>query len=817
VTTDQAKVAIIGGGVIGLSLAYHLAKLGCSDVLLLERNALTSGTTWHAAGVVGPLRASLNLTRLSIYATELFGRLEAETGQATGYRRTGGLWLAQTQDRLTELERIAAMGEMTGLDARILSAVEVGEKFPLLRTDDLAGALWVGEDGQVNPVDLSMAYAKGARTGGVRIREQSAVAAIERRSGGGFTVTLADGSQIEAETVANCAGVWARQVGALAGVAVPVQAAEHMYVVTEPIAGLPVPCPIVRDLDGGIYVKEDAGKLVLGGFEAEAKPWDPDGPAGDAPFLMLPEDWDQFEPFLTAGLGRLPVLEETGIQHFMNGPEGFTPDTRQVMGEAPNLKGFYVAAGFNSIGIVSSAGAGRALAEWIIADEPPMDLWEVDIARFEPYAASRRFLMERVREAVGNQFAMHWPFKQPRTGRGARRSPLHEAFAAQCAVFGAPAAGWERPLWFAATAGESEVRYGYGDQPWWPCAAREAAALTENAALFELTPFTKILLQSADAEGFLQRLCANDLAVAPGRAIYTQMLNAKGGIEADVTVTRLDGDRFWLVGGAPTRVKDLAWLRRHVQESERVTITDLTSAYAVVGVMGPRARDLLQSLTETDISNDAFLFATAREIEVGMAPVRATRLSYVGELGWELTVASEYARAVHRALVDAGADFGLGPAGHYCLEACRLEKGFRHWGHDIGPDDTPLEAGLGFAVAWDKAGGFLGRDALLRQKETGVARRLLLFQLADETDGAPLLLHDEPIYRNGAPVGRTTSGGRGFRTGLMLAFGIVTVPPGLTRDEVLAGPYEVGVAGQRYPMTALARAPYDPDGRRMRG
>ena len=813
-TTDQARVAIIGGGVIGLSLAYHLGKLGESDVLLLERNELTSGTSWHAAGVVGPLRASLNLTRLSIYATELFARLEEETGQATGYRRTGGLWLAQTKDRLTELARIAAMGEMTGLEARILSPSEVGDKFPLLRTDDLAGALWVGEDGQVNPVDLCMAYAKGARTAGVRIREKSAVTAIDRRSGGGFTVTLADGSRIGAEKVANCAGVWARQVGALAGVAVPVQAAEHMYVVTEPVAGLPAPCPVVRDLDSGLYVKEDAGKLVVGGFEREAKPWDAAAPGGDTPFLMLPEDWDHFEPFLAAGLHRLPVLEETGIQHFMNGPEGFTPDTRQVMGEAPNLKNFHVAAGFNSIGIVSSAGAGRALAEWIVAGVPPMDLWEVDLARFEPYAASRRFLAARVREAVGNQFDMHWPHKQPRTGRGAKRSPLHEAFAAQGAVFGAPAAGWERPLWFAATTEESEVRYSYGDQPWWPCAAREAAALAEKVALFELTPFTKILLQGPDTEGFLQRLCANDIALAPGRAVYSQMLNARGGIEADVTVTRLDADRFWLVGGAPTRVKDLAWLRRRLTENERVTITDLTSAYAVLGVMGPRSRDLLERLGDADLSNAAFPIATSREIEVGPAPVRATRLSFVGEFGWELTVASEYARAVHGALTDAGADFGLRPAGHLCLEACRLEKGFRHWGHDIGPDDTPLEAGLGFAVAWDKPGGFLGRDALVRQKEAGVERRLLLFRAAG---GAPLLLHDEPIYRGGALVGRTTSGGRGFRTGLMLAFGIVTVPPGLTRNELLAGPYEVGVAGERFPMTALPHAPYDPDGRRMRG
>jgi 4-methylaminobutanoate oxidase (formaldehyde-forming) len=442
-----------------------------------------------------------------------------------------------------------------------------------------------------------------------------------------------------------------------------------------------------------------------------------------------------------------------------------------------------------------------------------MDLWEVDIARFDPAAASRRFLTARVREAVGNQFDMHWPHKQPKTGRGVKRSPLHEALAAQGAVFGAPA-GWERPLWFAATAEEAELRYSYGDQPWWPCAAREAAALAENAAVFELTPFTKILLQGPDTEAFLQRVCANDLAVAPGRTVYSQMLNARGGIEADVTVTRLNAERFWLVGGAPTRVKDLAWLRRHVRKGERLTITDLTSAYAVLGVMGPRSRSLLQSISDADLSNEAFPFGTSREIEVGPAPARATRISFVGELGWELAVPAEFARAVHAALTEAGANFGLRPAGLFCLDACRLEKGYRHWGHDIGPDDTPLEAGLGFAVAWDKPGGFLGRDALLRQKEAGVERRLLLFQVED---GAPLLLHDEPIYRDGDLVGRTTSGGRGFRTGLDLAFGLIQCEPGATRAELLDGPYEIGIAGRRFPLKALARAPYDPDGTRMRG
>ncbi len=809
---DRARVVIVGGGVIGLSLAYHLGRLGCDDVLLLERNQLTSGTSWHAAGVVGPLRASMNLTRLSIYATELFARLEEETGQATGYRRTGGLWIARSEARLSELRRIAAMGEMAGLDARVIASPEIAGRFPLARTDDLAGALWVSEDGQANPVDLCMAYAKGARAAGVRIRENCTVMGVEQEKGAVSAVTLADGGRIPCEVAVNCTGVWSRALAARSGVALPVQAAEHMYVVSEPVEGLPDPCPVVRDLDSGIYVKEDAGKLVLGGFEFNAKAWDPAGPSGDTPFLMLPEDWDQFEPFLEAGLHLVPVLERTGIQHFMNGPEGFTPDTRQALGEAPNLRNYFVATGFNSIGIVSSAGAGKALAEWIVEGEPPMDLWEVDLARFERHEAAPRFLSARLPEAVANQFDMHWPFKQSRTGRDVKRSPLHDALAAEGAAFGAPA-GWERPLWFAATPEEAEPRYSYGPQAWWPCAEREAEVLRDKAALFELTPFTKILVQGPDVERFLQRICANDLAVPPDRLVYTQMLNRRGGIEADVTVTRLDDETFWVVSGAPTRVKDLTWLKRQAGEA-RVAINDLTSAYAVIGVMGPQSRALLQAVGDADLDRVAFPFGTSREIEIGFASLRASRVSFAGELGWELYVPTEFARGVHAALCQAGADFGLGHAGHLCLDGCRLEKGYRHWGHDMGPEDTPLEAGLGFAVAFDKPAAFLGRDALLRQRDAGVGRRLLLFR-ADA--GEALLLHDEPIYRDGALVGRTTSGGRGFRTGLTLALGYVTCGPDLSRSDLLAGPYEIGVAGERFPATALARPPYDPDGARLKG
>lgn len=806
-------MVIIGGGIIGLSIAYHLGCLGCRDVVLLERNELTSGTSWHAAGIVGPLRSSMNLTKLSIYATELFASLEAETGQATGYRRTGGLWLAQTEARLVELRRIAAMGDLTGLRAAMLSPAECAGRMPLLRVDDLSGGLWVEEDGQTNPVDTCMAYAKGARQRGVRILERTAVTAIHSVGGAVHSVETAGGGRIRCESVVNCAGAWARQVGALAGVAVPLQAVEHMYIVTEPLEGLPTPFPIVRDLDGGIYVKADAGKLVLGGFEHNAKLWHPATEGPDPGYLMLPQDWEQFEPFLKAGLNRLPAMETVGIRHFMNGPESFTPDTRPLMGEAPGLRKFYVAAGFNSIGIVSSAGAGRAMAEWVLAGEPPMDLWEVDIARIDASMATSTFLHERIPESVANQFEMHWPYKQPATGRGLRLSALHDALAAKGAVFGAPAV-WERPLWYAASSAERKLPYSVAAQPWWPAAEREAQALAERVGLIELSPFTKIEIDGPDAGRYLQWMCAADVGGPVGALTYTQLLNRRGGIEADVTVARIGEERFWLISGAATRTKDLLWLRRTAAACGDPTIRDVTADYAVIGVMGPRARELLQGLTSAEVSGPAFPFATSRVIEVAGAAVRASRVSYVGELGWELYVPVGAATAVHGALCAAGERFGLGHVGLYCVEACRIEKGYRHWGHDIGPDDSPLESGLGFAVDFDKGHDFLGRDALLRQREAGVRRHLLLLAVEGAT---PLLLHDEPVYCAGQIVGRTTSGALGFRTGRSLCFAYVSCAPGTARRDLIGRTYEIGVAGERYRLQALPRVPYDPAGLRLRG
>ncbi len=814
----DARVVVIGGGIVGCSVAYHLGKLGYADTVLLERDVLTSGTSWHAAGIVGPLRSSYNLTRLSMYAVELFEGLEEETGQATGYRRTGGLWLAQTEARMAELHRTAANGEIAGLEAGMISPAEVARHWPQLKVDDLAGALWVPADGQTNPVDTTMAYAKGARQSGVKIIEKTPVETIETRNGRVTGVVTADG-RISCEYVVNCCGMWARQLGESVGVNVPLQAAEHVYFVTEAIDGLPDPLPVTRDLDAGVYFKEDAGKLVVGGFEKEARPWCVDGIPMDASYTILPEDWDRYAVFLEDGIHRLPVLETAGIRTFMNGPESFTPDTRQIMGEAPNLKGFFVAAGFNSIGVVSSAGAGKVIAEWIDGGEPPMDVWEVDIQRFGPEQGTRDFLAARTVETLGDLLNIHWPYKQSTTARNIRKTPFHNRFAQLGACFGAPAMAWERPLWFALGGEKPEMRYSYGVQSWWLNAETETLATRDAAALYELTPFAKFEISGPDAEAQLQRLVAADLAVAAGRTVYGQMLNHHGGIEADMTVMRLAEDRFLLIGGAPTRIKDHAWLRRNMAADARVKILDITGDYAVLGLMGPHARSILSRVSSADFSNEAFPFSTFQMIDIGDVTVLANRLSFVGELGWELYIPNVHALSVYDILSKVGEEYGLMPAGLFSVDSCRLEKGYRHWGHDMGPEETPLEVGLEFAVAFDKGMDFIGREALLRQREEGIDRRLVLFGISDG-DAPPLILHDEPVYRNGVRVGQTTSGARAFRVGGSLAFVMLRgphgAPGGISWDWIESGSYEMKVAGQMYEMQPLRRAPYDPDGKRMK-
>ena len=601
---DRAQAVVIGGGVVGCSVAYHLAKRGWRDVVVLERKRLTSGTTWHAAGLVGQLRATRNMTRLAQYSTSLYTGLEAETGQATGFKQNGSLALASGHERFEELRRGASMGHSFGLEVEVITAAEAGAMYPLIDTSDLVGAVFLPKDGQINPADLTQALVKGARQGGAVVFENTAVTAIRVSDGRVTGVATLEG-EIATEAVVNCAGMWGREVGRLAGVNVPLHAAEHFYVVTEPIDGVTPDLPVLRDPGIRAYFKEDAGKLLVGGFEAEAKPWGMDGIPEDFEFGHLPDDFEHFEPLLADAIRRLPALGEVGIKLFFNGPESFTPDDRYQLGEAPEVRGFYVAAGFNSIGIQSAGGVGKVLADWIVDGHAPMDLWDVDLRRMMPFQGNRKYLRERTVEALGLLYDMHWPFRQIASARPARTSVLHQRLAARGACFG-ETAGWERANWFAPEGTEPVYEYSYGRQNWFEHSAAEHAAVREGVGLFDLSSFAKFLLQGRDAERVLNRISANDVAVAPGRVVYTQWLNERGGIEADLTVTRLAHESFLVVTAAAGQTRDFAWLSRHIPDDAHAVLTDVTSGYAVLGIMGPKARALLSALSPDDLSNQGW-------------------------------------------------------------------------------------------------------------------------------------------------------------------------------------------------------------------
>ena len=805
----QAQVVIIGGGIIGCSVAYHLTKRGWKDVVLLERKQLTCGTTWHAAGLVAQLRATQNLTRLAQYTTGLYETLEAETGQATGYQQRGSLSIATNEARFEELKRGASMAHCFGLEVDVITPAQAQEMWPLMNIDDVIGAVHLPKDGQTNPIDTTQALAKGAKMGGASIFEGVKVTGVQTHNGR-VTGVSTDQGDITAEYVVNCGGLWARDIGKMAGVDVPLHGAEHFYIVTEPMAGMTSDLPVLRDPDGCAYYKEDAGKLLLGAFEPQAKPWGMDGIPEDFSFDQLPDDWQHFEPILEEALKRLPALSEAGIQLFFNGPESFTPDDRYHLGEAPELDNFFIAAGFNSIGIQSAGGAGKVLADWIVDGHPPMDLWDVDIRRTLPFQANPNYLHDRTTEGLGLLFAMHWPFRQFETARSARLSPLHERLKEKNACFG-ELAGWERPNWFAPQGVDPAYQHSYGRQNWFGFTAGEHKAVREDIGLFDQSSFTKFLVQGKDAEKTLNRICANNIAVPIGKMVYTQWLNMRGGIEADLTVTRVSEDAFLIVSTPATQTRDLSWLRRNIPDDAHVFVTDMTSAYAVIGLMGPQSRPLLESLSGEDLSNAAFPFATSREMDIGYARVRASRITYVGELGWELYIPTEFAVPVYDRILAARPD--ITHAGFHAMSGLRLEKAYRHWGHDITDEDTPLESGLGFAVAWDKQGGFTGRDALLRQKETGIQKRLVQFAL---TDPAPLLYHNEPIWRDGKQVGYLTSGMYGHTVGSALGMGYVNNPDGVTADFIKSGSYEIEVAGVRHKATASLSSFYDPKSERVK-
>jgi glycine cleavage system aminomethyltransferase T/glycine/D-amino acid oxidase-like deaminating enzyme len=766
----SARIVIVGGGIVGCSTAYHLARLGLTDVLLLEQGKLTSGTTWHAAGLVGQMRPNRNMTQMSKYGIELYATLEAETGLATGWKQCGSVNVARTPERMKVLRKQLAMARSFGVECHEISPAEAGDKYPIMRTDDLQGALWLPGDGKANPADLCMSLAKGARQRGVRIVEGVEVAGVRIEHGRVAGIATAQG-EVRCEVLVNCAGQWARQFGVLAGVNVPLYSAEHFYIVTGRIAGVHPMLPVMRDPDGYIYYKEEVGGLVMGGFEPRAKPWKTDPIPSTFQFQLLDEDWDQFEVLMTSALHRTPCLQTAEIKMLLNGPESFTPDGNFILGEAPELRNYFVCAGFNSSGIANSGGAGRLMAEWIAGGEPGTDLWDVDIRRFGPFTGNRKALAERTGETLGLHYAMRWPRQELVTARPLRTSPLYDLLAAKGAEFGSKN-GWERANYFRPLVGKGEEQFErtpddtLATPGWLPWVIEEQKATREAVAVYDQTSFSKLLLQGRDALAALQRLCANEMDVPVGKMVYTPMLNERGGIESDLTVMRQAADRFLIVTGSGQATRDADWIGRHIEADQHVVLTDVSAMYSVLSVMGPSARDLLARVSPDDLSPQALKFSWTREIDIGFARVRAARMSYVGGPGFELYVPIEMARHVYLALMEAGQELGpngetgqpchVVDAGYYALDALRIEQGRRAWGAELGPDETPWEAGLAFSVRPEKPAAFIGQAALRASRSQPLRKKLVSLVLRSPSAYA---WGGETILLDGEPVGEISSAG----------------------------------------------------------
>jgi 4-methylaminobutanoate oxidase (formaldehyde-forming) len=799
VCPQYAQVVVVGGGIAGASVAYHLTKLGCADVVLLEQGKLTCGTTWHAAGLVGQLRATRNATRMSRYGIELYSALEAETGLATGWKQCGSLNVAKTRERLKLLKRQMARAKSFGIAFEFITAAEAGDIYPLLRTDDLSGAVWIPGDGKANPTDLTQSLAKGARLRGARIVEDAQVTVVRVEKGAVAGVRYRHGGEeheLRCESLVNCGGLWAREFGKLAGVNVPLFPAEHFYVVTRPIPGVHPDLPVLRDPDGYIYYKEEVGGLVMGGFEPVAKPWNVAKIPERFEFQLLPEDWDQFEPLMTNAIHRTPCLETAEIKLLLNGPESFTIDGNFILGEAPELRRYFVCAGFNSAGIANAGGAGRLMAEWIVGGEAPVDLWDVDIRRFAPVHANRAHLHDRTAETLGLHYAMRWPREELHTVRPLRRSPLYDRLKAKGAVFGTKL-NWERANYFLPV-GAAEPPPTLATPGWLPFVLDEQRAAREDVVVFDQTSFSKLVLKGRDALAVLQRLCARDLDVAPGRMVYTAMLNERGGFESDLTITRTAWDTFFILTGSAQATRDADWIGKHIAEDEFAALVDVTSAFSVISVMGPKSRELLARVSADDLSRESLPFSATRDIDVGYARARAARMSYIGGAGYELCVATDQCVTLYDALHAAGADLGLRDAGYYTIDALRIEAGRRAWGVELGPDETPWEAGLGDAVALDKCAEFIGRGALLRQQAEGVRKKLLLFRL-DDPGAFPW--GGEPILIHGRSVGELTSAGYSRKYGRALAMGYVRGDRARGDDAWLEASYEIDIAGERFAAT----------------
>ena len=806
----QSQIVIIGGGIVGCSTAYHLAKLGWTDVVLLERKELGSGTTWAAAGLVGQLRQNQEMSNLAKYATVLYSELEAETGIETGWIKTGAIIVCQTEDRRRESLRGAARARAYDIEMHEISLKEAEDICPLMSSDGLVAAFYLPDDGQTDPLNTTQALAKGARKRGVQILENTKVQGIKLENGR-ITGVATEKGDITCEYVINCAGMWSRDIGKWVNTSLPLHAAEHMHAITTPIKGLKKAFPVVRDFDGYTYFKEESGGILLGGFEPRAKAWGLKGIPEQFKFTELKEDWEQFEIFMKCGFERFPCLENAEIRHLQVVPESFTPDNAFMLGEVPIIENLFVACGMNSVGIASAAGAGRAISQWIDQGYPEEQLWPLDVRRYFPWQRNLRYLANRVTESVGMLYEHHYPNKQRKTARPVICSPIHDRLKTRGAAF-SQIAGWERADWFAPEGVDPIHQYSWGRPNWFEYQRQEHLAIRDNVGLYELSSMGKYLIEGADTGGFLQFICANELDIPIGKTVYTPMLNERGGYESDFTVSRIAENQYFLVTAAATAVREFDYIKRRIPKEAHVTITDITHGYSLLAVMGPNSRELLSKLTDADLSNEAFTFSTAQQIDIGFAQAWALRMTYVGELGWELYLPTMFTQPLFDRIMEAGEPLGLKLVGMQAVNSLRLETGYRHWESDITPDDTPYEAGLGFAVKLDK-GDFIGREALMKQKEEGLKKKMVMFTLDDPE---PLLLGDEPIYRDGVHVGELSSGAYGFKIGTAVGMGYLKHPEGVTVDWIKAGKYQLEVEGNMYDATFHLRSPYDPKNERTK-
>ncbi len=808
----HTQVVIIGAGIAGCSVAYHLSKLGWNDVTVLEKGNISGGTTWHAAGMVTQLRNSRTLIDICRATIEIYSGITDETGIETGFRRNGSVSVAKTVGRMDEFKKIASLARSYGVDIRTITPKQAGEMWPIMRTDDLIGGLYIPKDGQIVPHLAAQALARGAELGGVKLVENVEVTDILKQNGVVKGVVTTKG-QINCEYVVITAGMWSRTIGLKAGIKIPLMAAEHMYLVTKPM-DLPYDAEGLRDPDEQIYFRrdqEEKGAILMGGFEWVAKPWI-DGPNFNSSFGLVEPDWDHFKGFWESAIYRVPSMANAGIDRLYVSGESFTPDNRYILGEAPEVKNIFLCTGLNSTGIAAGPGSGKALAEWIVNGYPTLDLWEVDPRRFHESQNTKKYLYERTVETVGSLYGMHWPHKQMETARMIRKSPFHDRIKEIGACFG-EVGTWERPNWFAPEGVDPVYEYSFGRQNWFKYSEIEHMSVRNTVGLFDQTSFSKFVVEGSGSTEILQQLCANDVDIPLGGVIYTSMLNERGGIEADLTVTRLAENQYLIVTGGAVGARDFGWIQSHIKEGTGVSLTDMTSSYSTLGLMGPFSRDLLSKITNADVSNESFPFMSSQKIEIGPVSVQATRITYVGELGWELYIPTESATMVFDIIKDSGAPYGLKMAGFHAMESLRMEKSYRAWGHDICDLDTPIEAGLGFVVSMDKPGGFIGKDALIEQVESGSNRRLAVFIIEDPT---PISWGDEAIFRDGQIVGRTTSGAFGHTIGRSIAMGYIENSEGVDSEYIRSGSYEIEILSQKYSAKVQLKPPYDPKGLRVR-